>query len=154
MNKKDFEKLIEKPGYHFFIFSCPAKIPVNYFVHTRIVTKAPTWNINRREITHFKNKKHPSMGYLHQNFLDPWQGITKYLRTTKNHFESRLVFHISGKKWSTAQKIIEFTNKEIPKYPYKKNYRRIRRNSNTFIQRIINNFPEIDIKLPKRAIGK
>ena len=39
MNKKDFEKTIQKPGYHFFIFSCPAKIPVNYFMHTRIVTK-------------------------------------------------------------------------------------------------------------------
>jgi hypothetical protein len=154
MNKKDFEKLIEKPGYHFFIFSCPAKIPVNYFVHTRIVTKDHEGNIVRRELGHFKNKKHPSMGYIHQNFLDPWQGITKYLRTTKTHFKSRLIFHINGEKGSTTQKIVESINKKITYYPYKNNYRRIRRNSNTFTQRVINNFPQIDTKLPKRAIGK
>jgi hypothetical protein len=127
---------------------------VNYFVHTRIVTKDPEWNIHRRELGHFKNTEHPSMGYLHHNFLLPWQGITKHLRTTKNHFKSKLLLHISGGKESIAQKIVEWTNRKITKYPYKKNYRRIRRNSNTFIQRIINNFPEIDIELPKRAIGK
>ena len=107
MDKKDFEKIIQKSGYHFFIFSCPAKIPVNYFVHTRIVTKDHEGNIDRRELGHFKNTAHPSMGYLHHNFLLPWQSITKYLRTTKEHFKSKLLLHMSGQKGSTAQKIVE-----------------------------------------------
>ena len=94
------------------------------------------------------------MGYLHHNFLLPWQGITKYLRTTKEHFKSSLLLHMSGEKGSTAQKIVELTNKKITTYPYKKKYRWIRHNSNTFTQRVINNFPEIDMKLPNRAIGK
>ena len=72
MNEQEFKNIIKKSDYHFFVFSCPACIPFQMAVHTWIVVVSPE-GITRRDLGHFKNKRNPAFGYLHKDFLLPWE---------------------------------------------------------------------------------
>lgn len=73
MQQQEFTSIINNKDYHFFVFSCPAKIPFNLAMHTWIVVRYPDGEMMRRELAHFKNIKEPKLGYLFKNSLKPWE---------------------------------------------------------------------------------
>lgn len=150
MNQKEFTAMIQQDDYHFFVFSCPAITPLNFALHTRIVVVSP-WKIDRRELGHFRNS---SLKYLHKNLLQPRWWINKYLWKTHSRFESRLLYHCSGKSDSLAYKIVSRISNNVENYPYRNEYRLVWHNSNFFTQWILDQLPEINYKLPRNALGK
>jgi len=154
MNQKEFKAMIDDNDYHFFIFSCPAITPFNFVIHPWIVIKYPDGKTERRELGHFKNEKEPALWYIFRNFLPPWKWITKYFWKTNQYFESSLCYHCSGKSDSLTYKIISFIEEHVEQYPNKNEYRLIWKNSNSFMQWILQGIPKIPYKLPWNAIGK
>lgn len=154
MDQKTFKHMIQEDDYHFFVFSCPAVIPFQLARHTRIVMKSPNGDVVRWDLCYTKNKKHPSLGYLHKNVLPAWKWIHKYFWETNKHFESSLLYHCSGNWDSLSYKINSFIEEHVEAYPYKKEYRLVWHNSNYFTQWILNHFPEMKFALPRNAIGK
>jgi len=146
--------MVKKSEYNFFVFSCPAIIPFNIALHTWIVIVYPGWKMTRWELGHFKNKKTPSLWYIHKDYLAPRKWIEKYFWKTNKHFESSLLYHCSGNSKSLAYKMISRVEKHIEKYPLKHEYRLVWHNSNYFTQRVLKHFPEMRFKLPWNAIWK
>lgn len=154
MDQKTFNAMIDDGTYHFFVFSCPAIIPFNIALHTRIVIVHPNGEIVRRELGYFKDKKNPSRGYIHKNFLPPRKGIPKYFWKTNKYFPSTLLYHSCGDMKSSTYTIVSSLETYIQKYPYKQHYRLVWHNSNYFTQWILTCFPEIKFSLPRNAVGK
>jgi hypothetical protein len=155
MKENTFYTLIDKGKYNFFIFCCPAIFPFCFAKHQRIVT-TDKWDTHRWEIGYFKDKKTPSLWYLHKDFFRPRQWINRFFRNTKRLHEGEMLYHITWNEWSSAEKVVRFMEECVEKnYPRKNRYLVFPwPNSNTFIQRVINNNPEIKITLPANAFGK
>lgn len=143
---------LEKEKRMFFVYSSPLPIPLNFAVHTRIVTVSPTWEIHRYEIHFFKNKQHK---HLYIDYQEPSSWIGIFIRNKKPRYKSKLLYKTSWNNNSLAHKIVKFIEENIKTYKYKNIYYHIPwPNSNTFTQYIINQFPEIKTKLPRNAFGK
>ncbi|MCF7834432.1 DUF3750 domain-containing protein [Candidatus Gracilibacteria bacterium] len=152
------ESLIQKSKqdgkYHFFVLYCWALFPVNFAKHFWIVI-IYEGEIYRLEVCHFKNRKNPELGYIHLNLVKPRSGLKKYLRKTKKYRKPYLAYHISGSKKSLAYKISHFIKLNYKDYKYTQKYNLfIGPNCNTFVQYMLNRFPEIKFKLPRNAFGE
>jgi len=140
------EKMIDKEKFQVFILCCPAYFPFNYFRHPWIVLNNKG-EISRYEIRHFINKKDGSYFFL--NNQSAFEGINKF-PYVKSKWSVNMLKYLEGE---LAEKIIIFSeNKE--KYPYFYRYNFIGPNSNTYLAWLLKNFPEIDLNLSKRFIGK
>ena len=153
MQQQEFQNMIKKSEYSFFVFSSPIISPFNLALHTWIVIVYPDEKIIRRDFCHFKNTDNPSLIYLWKDWLQPREWIHKYFWWTKR-FESKLLYHCSGKSDSLAYKVVSWIENNVEHYPYKHHYWLIWHNSNYFTQRILNQFPEVKCTLPRRAIWK
>src|SRR3989338_7205702 len=73
----------------------------------------------------------------------------------KKHFwKAKLMGYIEGSENSTAQKIIEFIENSEKIYLYCFKYSFFGPNSNTYIQWVLDKFPEFNVKLSWNFIGK
>ena len=153
MEEKEFRKLVKKNLYQVFLFSCPAPIPTNFALHYWFVVNNKG-KLSRWDLLVKPSQVKTSWRYLHKTNKDFSLGLNKY------HFKlyprSKSKFHrlISGKKGSLAEKIVKFIEKSPKNYPYCEKYHLLGPNSNTYIQWIINKFPESGFKLGWRAFGK
>lgn len=155
MEEKEFKKLIDKNKYQIFLFSCPCGIPISFAAHTWIITNKKG-KINRYSGSwiRYPDGKHVSS----KSFYKPHEGIyvlpaeTKLSFLDKIRWKSKLIKKLDG---DVAKKIIKFCERNLNKYPYPEKYHFYPGpNSNTFIQWIIDHFPESGFKLPWNAFGK
>lgn len=142
-----FENLINKDKYQVFIFCCPAHFPFNYFRHPWFVLNKKG-EISRWEIKYIINKKNNS--YLFINNQSPFEGIEKTFFVNKK-WDASLLGSVED---DMAAKVIDFIEDSPKNYPYCKRYSYVGPNSNTYIQRVLSKFPEFNIKLSNRFIGK
>jgi hypothetical protein len=148
-NNQNFEGLIKTDKYQVFVFCCPALIPVNFARHPWFVLNKKG-EVSRYEINYLKKNN----SYLLKDCLPPFQGI-EYASFIKNHFwKAKLLGFIEGDEDSVAQKAIEFIENSQNTYPHCDKYRLWGPNSNTYAQNILNKFPEFNIHLSWRFIGK
>lgn len=155
MATKDFQKLVKQSGYQIFLFICPASIPFNFAIHPWFVC-VKNGEISRWEVRYTKNKLNPDIGkHLHQNFLPPFSGINMITNVTKWFFwDAKLLGHIEGGENSAAENMYNFIEKSKDKYPYRNKYLLWGPNSNTYVQWVLNRFPNFPAKLPWNAFGK
>jgi len=153
MNKEEFTKLIDENKYQVFLFSSPVPIPLNLFVHTWFVINLKG-KINRWEFGRFRGSPHKDGIGVLENFFDKTEGMNIYFWKSKPRFDSKLIDFIDGYEDSVAYKLAQFVVKSPSSYPLKTKYFLTGPNSNTFMQWILNQFPEANIKLPINAIGK
>lgn len=155
MNKNFFEK-INKSGYHIFLFSCSAVFPLNFFFNHSWFVIVKDGNISRWEVRFETNDKNPITGkHLHFNTSKPFVGTSIAPYVYKHLlWKPSLLKYIDGREGSLAQKMYDFIENSDKKYKYKNNYFPTGPNCNTYIQWILNSFPEFDIKLSWRFIGK
>lgn len=152
MDRKNFNGLIDKEGYQFFLFSSPVSIPINFAIHSWVVTNKKG-KINRWEVWNLPNQCETSWGYVHLNLWGPSEGMRTY-PYGKKLFESKLIDKIDGGENSIAYRIINFIDKNAQKYPFFNQYNLLGPNSNSFVQWILNKFPEANLNLPWNAFGK
>ena len=157
MEQQDFNKLIDKSKYQVFLMICPASIPFNFVRHGWFVINEKG-NIARWEVIHLKNLKEKTCwGYLYKNFLPPFKGIriiwpVPGLMFVKGRWQPELLGFTEG---DIAQKMAKVIENSRENFPYRDKYHFIPGpNSNTYIQWVLNQFPEIKIKLPWNSSGK
>ena len=147
INARNFEDLVDKEKYQVFIFSFPAYFPFNFFRHPWFVLNKKG-EISRWEIRHFINKENGT--YLYVNNQKPFEGINKSI-FVKSKWKACFIGSIEGE---IALSAIEFIKKSKDNYPYVNKYMGYGPNSNTYVQWVLNKFPEFKIKLSWRFIGK
>jgi hypothetical protein len=155
MVEKELRKLIKKDKYQVFLFSSPASFPFNFFLHCWFVI-SEKGKISRYELLHFINLKDKKrIGHLYINFSSPDRGLEIFPLFYKYFWKARMISSIEGNNKSMAKKMASFIKKAGKTYPYCYKYDLVfGPNSNTFVQWIINKFPETKFKLSWRAIGK
>jgi len=153
MNKKEFTELIDNNKYQVFLFSSPVPIPLNYWAHTWFVINLKG-KINRWEFGKFQGSPHNNGIGVLKNFFENTEGMNIYFWKTKPRFNSKLIDLIEGDDDSVANKLALFIEEYSNSYPLKAEYFMTGPNSNSFVQWILNKFPEVNMRLPYNAIGK
>lgn len=152
--REDFQKFVKKDRYQVFLFTSPLPFPFNAWVHAWIVCNEKG-KITRYEVMNFRNKIDKEKGYLQVNMFEPWKGMYVFGLLGGPKWKGKLVEVIEGDKNSTAARIGKFMRENLMKYPYKDVYHYVPGpNSNTFIQSLLNRFPDCEFKLPRNAPGK
>lgn len=152
-NSKNFQDLIDKDKYQVFVFSSPASIPINFARHPWFVLNKKGV-ISRWEVMHFKNKKDKKLNYIHFNARSPFCGNIIIYPFEILFWQTKLIGYIEGGEGSTAEKAIGFIEDSIKTYPYYDRYNFLGPNSNTYLENVLNKFPEFNIKPSWRFIGK
>ena len=119
-----------------------------------MVTVSPS-GIHRWEIIHRLYDKKDHFGYVYKDYyLDPHQGLRTF-PGSKKFRKSKLLGGITGNQNSLAYSMVEFIENNSRNYPYRDVYHFYPGpNSNTYIQWILDAFPEANIKLPWNCFGK
>lgn len=150
-NFHKFEDLIKEDKYSVFIFACPAYIPLSFGRHPWFVLNKKGL-LSRWEIEHYENKKNG--GHLYLNNRPPFQGVNIFLYIKEYFWKAELIGYIEGDENSTAHKLIQFIENSGSTYPYCSEYSVTGPNSNTYVQWVLNKFPEFKVELPWNFIGK
>lgn len=102
-----------------------------------------------------KNIGEENWGHLGKNKLksSPFDGI-ELIPGLPFKWTGKISGAIEGGKNSTAFKMIEYIRNSPKKYPHVNRYSLLGPNSNTYVQWVLNAFPEVGLKLPFNAVGK
>lgn len=141
------ENIIDNKKFQVFIMCCPAYFPFNFFRHPWIVLNKKG-EISRWEIKHFINKENNT--HLFVNNQPPFEGINK-TTLIKAKWSSKVLKVLEGE---IALKVIALVEKTKEEYQYLDRYCFNGPNSNTYLSWVLRSFPEIDLKLSWRFIGK
>ena len=137
-----------------FILSSPLPRPLNTIaVHTWLVTNKVGTAPERWEVWQHKNCCTNSWGHVHQNLFLPTVGMpcSIYSKRKRNCWQSKVIGKVEGEQATT---MIQYIKYFAPRYPFSQWYFLWPGpNSNTFVQWVINRFPELEIKLPFSAHG-
>ncbi|MBI3305858.1 DUF3750 domain-containing protein [Candidatus Nomurabacteria bacterium] len=156
MTSEDLEKLIKKDKYQVFIFTCPCSIPINFAQHTWFVVNKKgvisRWEVLLRFFRKdFLNNKE---SYLYLDLMPKTEGMEVLPFKRGWYWKSKLLTTIEGDENSTARKMIDFIENSKNTYKYTNTYALRGPNSNTYIQWVLDHFPELKIRLPWNAFGK
>jgi hypothetical protein len=136
--------------YQVFLYCCRAGLPISFAAHPWLVlnirSKISRWEILRRE-----NECKTSWGHLHLNFLPPFQGIEIHPILRNSFWKGRLLGQADG---DLAKRMIEFVENSPNNYPFCYRYSLTGPNSNTYVQWVLNKFPEFKVSLPGNCFGK
>lgn len=150
----DFAKLIKNEGYQVFLLTCPSPFPFNFARHSWFVV-VENGNILRAEILFRKNRKKPQLGkYLHFNSFKPFEGASVFFTFDGLLWNSKLLHFIEGGEKSLAQDIFYFIKNSYKTYRHRNKYSPLGPNCNTFVQWVLDNFPDFKAKLPNSCLGK
>lgn len=157
-NEKKFEQLINKEKYQVFLFISRGSLPLSFAVHPWFVINKKGV-LSRWEVTHLKRRGEKSWGHLSLNFFPFFLGTTIlpiYSKAfySKGNFSTKLIGSVTSDESGLAGKMVDFIENSPNTYPYLNAYHFVGPNSNTFVQWILNNFPDFKAKLPWNAFGK
>ena len=156
MTETEFNNLIKKDKYQVFLFNSLCSIPTNFARHHWFVVNKKgvisRWDVLFRLLrgTEFATR----WGHVYSNFLPNTTGVEIFPYFGKPYWKSKLLKVIEGDENSVARKMADFIENSKENYPHKDIYHLTGPNSNTYIQWILNNFPELNIKLGWNAFGK
>lgn len=146
----DFSNLVDREKYQVFLFVCPASVPFNFGAHPWFVINK-LGEISRWEILFRKVKNKTEWGHLYKNYFPPFQGIEVIPFYEKYFWSGELLGKVEGEE---ATRIIEFLENSPATYPYKDKFFLSGPNSNTYVQWVLNKFPDLLVKLPWNSFGK
>lgn len=148
----NFQKLITEDKYQVLLLVCPAAFPVSFAKHAWFVC-VKDGETSRYEVRHYKNGNNKT--FLHINELPPFVGVEIFPLPLKNFlWEAKFLSSIAGDENSLAKSMIDFIENSLNSYPFTDEYFLLGPNSNTYIQWILDNFPEFDVELPWNCLGK
>lgn len=141
---------IDTSKYQIFLCSSPGNLPFSFVPHHWFVINKlgslSRWEVLFRTITG-KNVR----GHLYKNFLPPFLGIEIVPFVGKYFWPCGI---IGCAESDVAKRMAEFIEKSPDDYQFCDHYFLTGPNSNTYVQWVLDNFPEFELKLPWNAIGK
>ncbi len=147
------EGVIKKDIYQVLLLTCPANMPFSFAVHPWfIINRKGT--VSRWEVIFSLQNRNLSFGHLNKNLFPPFQGIEIFPYLYKYLWQSTVLFSIEGDEKSVAAQMAKFIEESHNNYPHKEKYSFIGPNSNTYVQWVLNHFPESNMYLPWNAFGK
>lgn len=155
MKDSDFAELIKPDRYQVFLFTCPPSLPLSFARHPWFVVnqkgKISRWGIRARLDTYGVAT---AWGHLCLDALPPTKGLRVFYSSDKYWWGARLHGFVEGGEGSLAQKMAETIELSSKNYPYCHRYAYVGPNSNTYVQWVINQFPESGFTLPWNSFGK
>ncbi len=139
--------------YKVSLYTSPGGFPFWFAVHPWFVLEHDGI-ISRWEVTHVNRTGENNWGHLSLNILPSSVGIGIFHYSKNPRWSARLISSIEGNEDSLAQKVAQFIENSKNTYPYRDQYSFTSPNSNTYVQWVLNNFPEWKVKLPWNAFGK
>lgn len=146
------ENLLKEDKYQVFLFACPTVMPFSFAVHPWFVVNNKGV-VSRWGVSQTLRRRKESWGYLNLNMLPPFQGVWVW-PLGKNFWKAKLLGVVEGDEDSLAQKMAEFIECSGETYPYSKTYSLTGPNSNTYVQWVIDQFPQSNLSLPWNSFGK
>ncbi|MEK7612910.1 MAG: DUF3750 domain-containing protein [Patescibacteria group bacterium] len=150
---KSIESLIKTDKYQVFLFVGTATVPFNFAKHPWFVVNK-RGVLSRWEVFWKPNRSKTSWGHLHKDFYSPLQGIEMFFFSNKYFWKDSLLLNvIEGNENSIARQMAEFIENSPQTYPYCYQYALMGPNSNTYVQWVLNKFPESNMRLPWNSFG-
>jgi hypothetical protein len=150
----DMKFEVKPDRYQVFLFTCPVGLPLSFARHPWFVVNRKG-DVSRWGVKRMADYKAPSWGHLHKNMLPPTQGIWVWWALFPNwYWKGTVRAVIEGGEGSTAQKMADFILASPETYPYCHQYSLTGINSNTYVQWVLDRFPESGMKLPWNCFGK
>ncbi|MES2007180.1 MAG: DUF3750 domain-containing protein [Patescibacteria group bacterium] len=150
--KPKFEDLIKTDEYQVFLFVSRANMPANFALHPWFVVNKKGFLLRREVIASVM--KYKKEGHIHTNFLLPFQGMRIIPFINAFRWRPKLLFTTEGGEGSVAQRMADFIEASKETYPHLHTYSLLGPNSNTYVQWVLDAFPEVKAKLPWNAFGK
>ncbi len=147
------QDLINNDLYQVFLMGGRCSFPINFARHHWFVVNIKG-KINRWEVLFQKDCCGQSWGHLYKNVKDPFQSLGDFTTKGQTIFKSKLVGYIEGDEGSEARRILDLIENSHEKYPHSQKYLLWGPNSNTYIQWVLNQFPEFSNALIWDGIGK
>lgn len=160
---KPLTPLIQKDTYQVFLMGCPATMPLSFAMHPWfVVNKKGTVSrfgvgrYNTEESGKFfgEHSCEECSGRLHKNAKPPFEGLEIFPSMHQYHWKGVIIGMVEGGVGSVAERMAEYIEHSISSYPHRDHYSLFGPNSNTYVQWVLNNFPESNIQLPWNAFGK
>ncbi|MCP4297341.1 MAG: DUF3750 domain-containing protein [Proteobacteria bacterium] len=137
-----------------FVLSSPLPKPLHKIaVHTWLVTNSAGQTPDRWEVWQMKRRSKISWGHVHKNLFSVETGMPVSLKPGSGsiRWNSCVVGRVEGE---IASKMIQYLNTFAPQYIFSERYFPWPGpNSNTFVQWVLDQFKEADLKLPISALG-
>lgn len=164
MNKEEqFQSLLKDDRYQIFLFASRAVLPFSFASHPWLVVNKKG-RISRFGIAAKKDisTKHifgtiddqENWGHIHKNKFPPFHGIWISPFSKKHFWKPKLMSFIEGGDNSLAERMATFIESSGTTYPFKERYSIFGPNSNTYVQWILNHFPESGMRLPWNSFGR
>jgi hypothetical protein len=153
MPKESFQNLLKNDRYQVFLFSSPASIPVSFERHHWFVTNRKG-ELNRYEVIMTNNRDNGDVIHLFKNYLPPYRGIGVIHRQRKWLWGAKLMGMAEGGDDSFVHRMVDAIENSRYSYPRVREYKLFGPNSNTYVEWILEQFPEFTGKLAKNALGK
>jgi len=139
--------------YQVWLYKCPAVFPCFFATHPWFVVNKKGV-VSRWEVVTSPNTGSTDYGYLSKDCLPPTTGIRIFPYTMNPRYGNHLIGMVSGDADSLAAQMAAIINDSHKSYPHHDRYVLTGPNSNTYVQWILDQFPESGLKLPWNAFGK
>jgi len=153
------EELVARFGsdelFHVLLFTTPLPFPLNLVASHPWFVTIEQRKMKRWEVWQHAGRCETSWGHLHLNLFKPEQGMRIFYFSKGKRRSGKLIASVSGEKGSLAASMVNFIETESANYSAAKRYRFFPGpNSNTYVQWVINHFPEAGFRLPISCVGK
>lgn len=150
------QDLIRPDRYQVFLMASPASIPLNFACHPWFVVNkkgaVARWGVGWRPEQYGNGEAR--WGHIATNILPPFTGLRVWYSSSRWHWRGSLLKMIEGGEGSVAARMIACIEHSPEVYPYRDTYSFFGPNSNTYVEWILNQYPEAQMRLPWNAFGK
>lgn len=136
----------------FLLDSC-LPFPIAFARHAWFVIQRGS-RFDRWEFGKFQLGRQPGGFGLYHNFLPPFSGLVQRVGGGAHGKRYPAVVRAFAERPEITEPLARFIESKSHHYPGLEQYRYLGPNSNTYIQWVLNQFPELDWELPWNAIGK
>ncbi|MBI5457830.1 DUF3750 domain-containing protein [Candidatus Kaiserbacteria bacterium] len=155
MQAAQLDGLLDKDKCQVFLFTCPATLPFSFSPHPWFIVNQKG-TISRWEIFWWPEKQwNLRWGHLHKDFYQPLEGIPLLFFLPRLLWpQHRLLGYIEGGDDSIAARMADTIMNSFRTYPYCHQYLLRGPNSNSYVQWVLDKFPDSGLRLPWNAFGK
>lgn len=160
------ERLIRNDRYQVFLMTSPAPLPFSFAAHPWLVVNAKgviSWygvgnqRVRMTDQPLFGNHfcvGNGCVGFVHKDGHSFGKGSIILSSFPKYLWRGRVRSGVEGGESSLAARMTSFIQASPSTYPYRDHYELLGPNSNTYVEWILEQFPESHMSLPWNALGK
>lgn len=152
-NEETIEITLHKEKYQVFLCMCRCTFPLSFAAHPWFVVNK-RGVVSRYAVNHRKNKGEKKWGHVALNANPPFHGLPFFLYPKVGRFKTTVLKSVAGNEDSLAARMAAFIENSPHTYEHAQAYSFTGPNSNTYIQWVLNHFPDFEAQLPWNAFGK